>query len=82
MEYGEQYQSNLVNRITGREIPYTATYKRAAWRDLHTDNEGNGLWISDTQLLGTCQFTVAGCQTEKAAIAKIRKYAQSKESEQ
>lgn len=74
MKYGEKYETKFVNRITGEKTPYTATYKRVEWQGYHTNNEGDGLWYGDKQLEGTCQFSVRGCQTEKAAKAKIRKY--------
>ena len=74
MRYGDNYQSTLVNRMSGKSIPCTLTYKRAAWGDYHTDNEGNGLWFGEKQIKGTCQFSVMGCRTEKAAKAKIRRY--------
>lgn len=75
MKYGEKYETKLVNRITGEKTPYTATYKRVEWHGYHTNDEGDGLWSGDKQLEGTCQFSVRCCQTEKAAKAKIRKYA-------
>lgn len=77
MKYGE------MRDVTYRDIMhrYTFTakeaYKYASWNGWHTNNSGDGLWIGDKQIEGTCQFTVRGCQTEKAAIAKIRKYAKS-----
>lgn len=74
MKYGEKYQNALVDRFTKKRIPYTATYKYTEWYGYHTNNEGDGLWRGDKQILGTCQFTVAGCKTEKAAKAKIRRY--------
>lgn len=74
MKYGDQYTNYLKNAITGERIPYTATYKRTTWWKLHTNNEGDGLWQDDVQLIGTATFTVRGCKTEKAAKAKIRKY--------
>ena len=74
MKYGEKYQTALVDRFTKKRIPYTTTYKYTEWQGYHTDKEGNGLWHGDKQIVGTCQFTVAGCKTEKAAKAKIRRY--------
>ena len=74
MKYGEEYKTRLVNRITGESFPVTLTYKFAQWHEYTTDNEGYGLWCGDRQILGTCQFSVAGCKTEKAAIAKIRRH--------
>ena len=74
MKYGERYETALVDRMTKKRTPYTATYKYAEWKEYHTNKEGDGLWNGDKQILGTCQFTVRGCQTEKAAKAKIRRY--------
>ncbi len=74
MKYGEKYENKLVNRITGETIPYTATYKRVDYLCYHTGNDGCGLWCGDKQIEGTCEFSVSGCRTEKAAKAKIRKY--------
>lgn len=74
MKYGEKYNTTLVNQITKERIPVTATYRRVSWEDYHTDNGGDGLWIRDKQILGSCDFTVCGCNTEKAAKAKIRNY--------
>jgi alpha-glucuronidase len=75
MKYGDTYKQHIVNRITGEKYgPYTAAYKRADWNAYHTNNEGEGLWYGDKQIEGTCQFTVSGCETEKAAKAKIRKH--------
>ena len=74
MKYGEKYRSVLVNRFTKEHIPYTTTYKYTEWHEYHTNREGDGLWHNDKQILGTCQFTVAGCKTEKAAKAKIRRW--------
>ena len=73
MKYGEKY-NNYLECFTGKKIPYTATYKRAEWHGFHTNNEGDGLWAKDKQIIGTCDFTVRGCKTEKAAKAKIRKH--------
>jgi len=74
MKYGEKYESYLRNTITGDAIPYTATYKRTTLGKFHTNDKGDGLWLDDVQILGTFDFTVRGCKTEKAAKAKIRKY--------
>ena len=49
-------------------------YKRTEWNGWHTNNDGEGLWCGDKQIIGTCDFSVAGCKTEKAAKAKIRNY--------
>ena len=73
MKYGEKYRTALVDIFTKERIPYTATYKYTEWNGYHTDKEGDGLWNGDRQIRGTCQFTVRGCKTEKAAKAKIRK---------
>lgn len=74
MKYGEKYQTTLINKMNGEKHQITATYKYASWGNYHTDNHGDGLWRGDKQILGTCQFTVSGCETEKAAKAKIRRY--------
>ena len=74
MKYGEKYKTALVDIFTKKRFPYTATYKYAEWGEYHTNNQGEGLWKGEKQILGTCQFTVCGCKTEKAAKAKIRKY--------
>lgn len=74
MKYGEKYTNNMTNRITGETIPHTSTYRRTAWGRFHTNDEGDGLWNDNKQILGTCDFTVRGCSTKKSAVAKIRKY--------
>ena len=74
MKYGEKYKTALVDRFTKERIPYTTTYKYAEWNDYHTNKEGDGLWNGDKQIIGTCQFTVRGCKTEKAAKEKIRRF--------
>lgn len=74
MKFGEKYEQELVNRMSGKKIMATATYKRTEWKGYHTDKEGDGLWAGDRQIIGTCDFSVRGCRTEKAAKAKIRRY--------
>ena len=74
MKYGEKYERKLVDRIHGKTYTETATYRRAEWKGFHTADDGCGLWTGYTQILGTCQFSVAGCATEKAAKAKIRRW--------
>lgn len=74
MKYGEKYKTVLVNIITKKRIPCTAVYKYTEWGPYHTNKEGDGLWYGDKQIVGTCDFSVAGCKTEKAAKAKIRRY--------
>lgn len=75
MKYGDEFESRMINNLTKESYgTCTVTYKRAEWNGYHTDNLGDGLWMGDKQILGTCQFSVAGCKTEKAAIAKIRNY--------
>lgn len=74
MKYGEKFTQKIKNSVTGKTYDSTATYKYAEWRGWHTDKTGDGLWNGDTQILGTCQFSVAGCSTEKVAKAKIRKF--------
>ena len=39
--------------------------------NVHTNREGDGLWINGKQTLGTAQFTVAGL---KNPAGKIRQY--------
>ena len=73
MKYGEKYETTIVNLIAKERTPGTATYKRVEYGNYHTDNQGEGLWRGDKQIIGTCDFSVAGCRTEKAAKAKIRK---------
>lgn len=75
MKYGEKYQSKVVDRLTKESHGmWTFTYRRAEWNGWHTNDTGEGLWCGDKQMLGTCQFSVTGCQTEKTAKAKIRNY--------
>lgn len=73
MKFGEKFTQTLKNSMSGETFTVQATYKYASWGGYHTDNEGCGLWDEYHQILGTCDFSVAGCQTEKAAKAKIRK---------
>lgn len=77
MKYGEKRKVTYKNSISGEKYEFTETYKYASWREYHTNNNGDGLWCGDKQILGTCQFTVSGCETEKVAVSKIRKYANS-----
>lgn len=72
MIYGEKYLVGIKNHVTGERYEGTAVYKRASWKEWHTDNEGEGLWRGDKQVLGFFQFTVVGCKTQKAANAKVR----------
>ena len=72
MVFGEKAMCRIRNLITGEEYEIPYIYKRASWHEWHTDKEGNGLWHGDKQVLGFCQFTVAGCKTQKAANAKVR----------
>lgn len=74
MKFGEKYESKLTNIITKESHPVTLTYKRTTWEEYHTNDEGDGLWFRDRQILGTCDFSVRGCSTEKTAKAKIRNY--------
>lgn len=74
MKFGEQYESKLTSRITKEIYPVTLTYKRTTLEEYHTNDEGGGLWFRDKQILGTCDFSVRGCSTEKTAKAKIRNY--------
>lgn len=75
MKFGDQYETELVSVITKKSFKVTRTYKRVDWNGWHTNDEGDGLWCGDKQMLGTCQFSVSGCRTEKAAKAKVREYA-------
>jgi len=75
MKYGEKDTHTVWNALTKKPIGEVAyTYRYTSWQGYHTNNEGDGLWCEDRQILGTCQFTVRGCQTEKAAKAKIRRW--------
>lgn len=74
MKYGEHYKITLKDIMTGKLYPSTAIYKRAEWHGYHTNDEGDGLWADDKQIIGTCDFTVRGCGTEKTAKEKIRKH--------
>lgn len=67
MKYGDQF-------TVGRTLPRKVIYRYTEWGEYSTNRLGNGLWKGDRQIAGTCDFTVAGCQTEKAAKAKIRRY--------
>lgn len=74
MKYGDLYNVDLVNRITGEKVgSITKTYRKTVWRDYHTNDSGFGLWNGERQILGTTQFDVSGCKTEKAAKQKIRR---------
>ena len=74
MKYGENYKITLKDIMTGERYPSTAIYKRVEWNGYHTNDQGDGLWYGVHQIIGTCDFTVRGCKTEKSAKAKIRKY--------
>jgi len=76
MKYGEKYPKTHEVNVAGKTytLTDTLTYRYVYWRGWYTDNAGEGLWHGDKQILGTCQFSVAGCSTEKAAKAKIRRY--------
>lgn len=73
MKYGEKYTWTSKD-IFGETHEWKSIYRYASWGDYHTNNEGEGLWYKDQQILGTCQFSVCGCQQEKSAIAKIRRW--------
>ena len=74
MKYGEKFEITFVDRFTKkRSHPYLVPYKYVEYGEYHTDNRGDGLWRGTKQILGTCDFSVAGCKTEKAAKAKIRR---------
>ena len=74
MKYGDKYTATKKNIMTGEILHHTATYRYTNWNGYYTNNEGDGLWSNVRQILGTCDFTVRGCSTEKTAKAKIRKY--------
>ena len=74
MEFGEKYKTEYCNSVTGKKYTCTEIYRYTAWGEYHTNDFGQGLWKNERQLLGTCQFSVAGCKTEKTAKAKIRNY--------
>lgn len=74
MKYGERYQETFVNKMTREKITQDAIYKYTIYGNYHTNKEGDGLWCGTKQIVGTCDFSVAGCRTEKAAKAKIRNY--------
>lgn len=79
MKYGENYRAEFTGM--GEKFTGTVTYKRVEYGDYHTNNEGDGLWKGNTQILGTTQFSVSGCRTEKAAKAKLKKYVDNREKE-
>ncbi len=72
MKYGEKYLTYYENFFTKEKTPVNVTYRYTKWKNYHTDDEGYGLWRGNKQIIGTCDFSVAGCKTEKAAKAKIR----------
>lgn len=75
MEYGEKGTRKLINTLTRKPVcEETYTYRYAAWKDWHTNDEGDGLWCGDRQIVGTCDFTVRGCRLETSAVAKIRRF--------
>lgn len=74
MKYGEKYTVTKQNFITKEILRHTGTYRYTNWNGYYTNNEGDGLWTGTRQILGTCDFTVRGCNSEKTAKAKIRKY--------
>lgn len=74
VKFGEMVEFEHTT-FAGEKWTEKAPYKYAEWGKLHTDDQGYGLWVGDDQIVGTCDFSVAGCKTEKAAIAKIRKWA-------
>lgn len=74
MNFGEKYNVTIKNVISGDYYETTRIFKFASWKDYSTNDAGNGLWHGDKQIEGTCQFSVAGCKTLKAAKAKIRNY--------
>ena len=79
MKFGELHNVEHINAITGQHYVWKEPYKLVTWREWHTNNAGEGLWHGEKQILGTCQFSVAGCTTEKSAKAKVRKWAKSYE---
>lgn len=81
MKYGDFHTVTFKNTLTGNTWEAKSIYKYASWHDWHTDSEGCGLWHGDKQITGTCQFTVAGCKTLKAAKAKIRNWVKAYETD-
>lgn len=73
MKYGDVYETYLVDGFTKKKKPITCVYRCVEYHEWHTDSEGYGLWRGDKQILGTCQFSVAGCKKEASAKAKIRR---------
>ena len=69
-EYGEYVEKWI--EFNGRRFERGYYYMYAEWHGFHTNNEGEGLWDGDRQIIGTGDFSVRGCQTLKAAKAKIR----------
>lgn len=80
MKFNEELITGNRDRNTGAWVMTgTAVCKYAEWGKWHTNDCGNGLFYGDPytmegerQVLGTCDFSVAGCKTEKAAVAKVR----------
>lgn len=81
MKYGEQYETYYTSPITGKRTPTTETYRYVEYGGYHTGKNGTGLWLGDRQIMGTCDFSVTGCKTEKAAKAKVRNLVKSWEGE-
>lgn len=74
LNYGDKYTTKYTNPFTGEEREREETYRYTEYGRYHTNNLGNGLWFDDKQIIGTCDFSVAGCSTEKSAKAKIRRW--------
>ena len=80
MKYGDTFETNLVDIWSKKRFPVSRVYRRVEYHGWHTDDEGYGLWRDDKQILGTCQFDVAGCKLESSAKAKLRKFVREYEN--
>lgn len=79
MKYGDTFETHIVDTFTKKRIPITCVYRLVEYHGWHTNFEGYGLWKNDKQILGTCQFDVAGCKLESSAKAKLRKFVRERE---
>ena len=78
MKYGDVFPVTYRD-WNGKSFVCDEVYRYTRWGDFHTDRLGEGLWFDkydNKQILGTCQFSVRKCATEKSAKAKIRRYVQ------
>ena len=54
MKYGETYESEVINTMTKESHGvWKFVYKRTEWNGWHTNNDGEGLWCGDKQMIGT-----------------------------